>query len=157
GTRHNSISDLAKMNEATSEKVSVIICTYNYARFLRQCLETVSGQTRPADEIIVVDDGSQDETPEVVSAFRNVLYLRQENAGKAAAFNRGFVAATGDIICHLDADDYWVPDKLRSVLDTFSHTSAGVVTHDAFYVDGRGSLLYGSKAETEGQDLPRHL
>jgi glycosyltransferase involved in cell wall biosynthesis len=139
------------------EIVSVIICTYNYAHLLRQCLESVVHQTRRPDEVIVVDDGSEDETPEVVSAFEGVRYLRQKNAGKAAAFNRGFAASTGDIICHLDADDYWLPEKLGRVLDVFSSAPVGIVTHDTFYVDGKGNFLYGSRPGLNAKESPRHL
>src|SRR5215472_14342653 len=138
-------------------KVSVIICTYNYGRFLRQCLETVLGQTRPANEVIVVDDGSEDETPEVVSAFRSVCYLRQENAGKAAAFNRGFEAATGDIICHLDADDYWLPDKLERVTEVLSRGQTGGLIHEALYIDGKGNYLYGSGLEVRSSLVLRRF
>lgn len=139
------------------EAVSVIICTYNCAHFLRQCLESVTQQTRPPDEVIVVDDGSKDETPEVVAAFRSVRYLRQENAGKAAAFNRGFAAAKGDIICHLDADDYWLPEKLSRAMEVLSSFPVGIVTHDAFYVDGKGNFLYGSELGLDGEAPLRQL
>src|SRR5947207_12798773 len=96
-------------------RTSVIICAYNYARFLPRCLESVLSQSQSADEIIVVDDGSTDQTQDVVTGFRSVRYVRQKNAGKAAAFNRGFQAATGTILCHLDADDFWLPNKLECV------------------------------------------
>ena len=89
-----------------SIKTSVIICAYNYDRFLPRCLESVISQSRPADEIILVDDGSTDQTLNVVSRFPSVRYMRQEHAGKAAAFSRGFDASKGDLVFHLDADDY---------------------------------------------------
>ena len=69
-----------------SAKTSVIICAYNYARFLPRCLESVLSQSRSVDEIIVVDDGSTDQTQDVVAGFRSVRYVRQKNAGKTAAF-----------------------------------------------------------------------
>jgi glycosyltransferase involved in cell wall biosynthesis len=140
-----------------STKTSVIICAYNYAGFLQCCLESVISQTRPADEIIVVDDGSTDETPNVVACLPRAKYIRQHHSGKAAAFNRGFAASEGDVICHLDADDYWLPKKLEETIDVLSQSEAGGLTHDAFYVDGEGNLLYGSKPEGNGQALPRHL
>lgn len=128
-----------------SMKASVIICAYNYAGFLQSCLESVISQTRPADEIIVVDDGSTDETPNVVASFPMVKYIRQDHNGKAAAFNRGFAASEGDLICHLDADDYWLPKKLEETIGALSQSEVGGLTHDAFYVDGQGNFLYGSK------------
>ena len=107
-----------------SSTTSVIITAYNYARFLPRCLESVLGQSHPADEIIVVDDGSTDQTPEVVSAFPAVHYIRQNNAGKAVAFNRGFEASKGDLICHLDSDDYWLPEKLKRVTEVLWRSAA---------------------------------
>jgi glycosyltransferase involved in cell wall biosynthesis len=130
-------------------KSSVIICAYNYARFLQQCLESVMSQTRPADEVIVVDDGSTDGTPDVVARFSKVDYIRQERGGKASAFNRGLAASQGDVICHLDADDYWLPRKLERTLDVLSETGAGVMIHEAFYVDGDDKYLYGSETGTQ--------
>jgi glycosyltransferase involved in cell wall biosynthesis len=133
-----------------SDKTSVIICAYNYARFLPQCLESVVAQSQPADEIIVVDDGSTDDTPDVLKRFPQVRYLRQGNAGKAVAFNRGFCESQGDIICHLDADDYWLPEKLARVSGAFARADVGGVLHEAFYVDAGGKYLYrGEKSPGE--------
>ena len=99
-----------------SERVSVLIATYNYARYLPQCLGSVLNQTRPPDEIVVVDDGSTDGTPELMKQFPEVRYVYQQNAGKAAAFGRALSLSSGEIVCHLDADDYWELDKLARVL-----------------------------------------
>src|SRR6266567_449682 len=123
-------------------KTSVIICAYNYARFLPRCLESVLAQSQSADEIIVVDDGSTDQTQDIVTGFRSVHYVRQKNAGKAAAFNRGFQIATGTILCHLDADDFWLPTKLECVTDILATTTVGGMTHEALYVDATGNPLY---------------
>jgi glycosyltransferase involved in cell wall biosynthesis len=130
-----------------SKQVSVIICTYNYGRFLRQCLESVVHQTHPVDEVIVVDDGSQDNTHAITREYSQVRYLRQENAGKAAAFNRGFATASGDIICHLDADDYWMPNKVERLVQVLEQENSGGVTHDTMYVDGSGGTLYGDQVQ----------
>jgi glycosyltransferase involved in cell wall biosynthesis len=140
-----------------SAKTSVIICAYNYAQFLPRCLESVVSQSQLADEIIVVDDGSTDGTPEVVSRFQSVRYIRQDRAGKAEAFNRGFRESIGDIICHLDADDYWLPKKLERVTETLARHDSGGILHEAFYVDGAGKYLYGSEAPREGDSVSRHL
>lgn len=140
-----------------SSTTSVIITAYNYARFLPRCLESVLGQSQPADEIIVVDDGSTDQTSEVVAAFPAVHYIRQNNAGKAAAFNRGFDAAKGDLICHLDSDDYWLPEKLKRVTEVLSRCEAGGLTHDSFIVDQDNNYLYGSELATEHPVLTRRF
>ena len=140
-----------------SSSTSVIITAYNYARFLPRCLESVLGQSQPADEIIVVDDGSTDQTPDIVSSFPAVRYIRQDNAGKAAAFNRGFDASRGDLICHLDADDYWLPEKLKRSTEVLSRCEAGGLTHDSFIVDQDHTYLYGSELTTEHDLATRHL
>ncbi|MEM2351977.1 MAG: glycosyltransferase [Thermoproteota archaeon] len=123
-------------------KTSVIICTYNYARFLLQCLESVLNQTRLPDEVIVVDDGSTDETPQVVRRYRGVRYIWQEHGGKAAAFNRGFEASIGDIICHLDADAFWLPNKMERVVRALhSFPGVGGLIHEVIYVDANGKTI----------------
>jgi glycosyltransferase involved in cell wall biosynthesis len=137
-------SDLKGLYVSVRNTISVVITAYNYARFLPRCLESVLGQSHPANEIIVVDDGSTDQTPEVVAAFPAVHYIRQNNAGKAAAFNRGFDAAKGDLICHLDSDDYWLPEKLKRVTEVLSRCEVGGLTHDSFIVDQDNNYLYGS-------------
>jgi len=125
-----------------SERASVLICTYNYAHYLPQCLTSVLNQTRPPDEIIVLDDGSTDGTPELMKQFPEIRYVHQPNAGKAIAFGRAFSLSTGDIVCHLDADDYWERDKLERVLRCFGRNSKiGGVVHEVSYVDGSGRAL----------------
>src|SRR5688500_8177111 len=104
-----------------SKSVSVVIPTYNYGRFIAHAIRSVLAQTRPADEIIIVDDGSTDDTTDAVKQFgENVKYVRQENAGVCAARNRGVRESTGDLIAFLDADDTWEPENLEKQLDRFS-------------------------------------
>jgi GT2 family glycosyltransferase len=93
--------------------VSVVIPTFNCAAYLAEAVRSVLEQTHPAAEIIVVDDGSTDDTASVVAALGDaVVYLRQVNAGVAAARNAGVARATGEYIAFLDADDFWAADKL---------------------------------------------
>lgn len=92
---------------------SVIIPTYNRAGLIGECLESVLSQTRPAREVIVVDDGSTDDTQDVLARFGDrIRTLRQDNAGVAAARNRGLQAARGEWITFLDSDDLWTADRL---------------------------------------------
>ncbi len=94
--------------------ISVVIPTYNLARMLPGCIESVLSQTRPATEIIVVDDGSQDNTAEVVTRYGDrVRYIRQVNSGVAATRTRGIQEARGNWIALLDVDDLWYPPKLE--------------------------------------------
>ncbi|MDI6792170.1 MAG: glycosyltransferase family 2 protein [bacterium] len=95
-------------------KVSVIIPTYNYASFIAEAVESVLDQTFKDLEIIVVDDGSTDTTRDILKRFEGkITYLYQENQGAPAARNKGIKAAQGKYIGLLDADDFWMPEKLE--------------------------------------------
>lgn len=97
--------------------VSVIVPVHNGARFLRQALDSVLAQRHGALEILVVDDGSTDETPEVVRGVTApIRYVRQENRGPSAARNAGIRLARADVLAFLDADDLWPADKLAQQL-----------------------------------------
>lgn len=101
--------------------VSVVIPTFNRAGLLPRAIDSVLAQTRPADEILVVDDGSSDDTRAVVARYgERVHYLWQPNAGVSAARNRGVRAAAHDLIAFLDSDDYWLPHKLERQLPTLA-------------------------------------
>lgn len=92
---------------------SVVVPTYNRAGLLGEAVRSVLAQSNPPLEVLVVDDGSTDETPQVASRFPEpVRYLRQENAGVSAARNRGIEEARGDVVAFLDSDDVWQPEKL---------------------------------------------
>lgn len=98
----------------TAPRFSVIIPTYNSADTVNAAIDSVLAQTWPAHEIIVVDDGSTDDTAERVRACgERVRYLHQPNAGVSAARNHGIRAAAGDWIAFLDADDLYLPDRLQ--------------------------------------------
>ncbi|MHC5001133.1 MAG: glycosyltransferase family 2 protein [Planctomycetota bacterium] len=95
-------------------KISVVIPAYNAEKHIARAIESVLAQTRPADEVIVIDDGSSDGTGDVVRSFGDkVIFIQQENAGASVARNAGIEAATSDWIAFLDADDEWLPEKLR--------------------------------------------
>jgi glycosyltransferase involved in cell wall biosynthesis len=92
---------------------TVIIPAYNVARYLADAIESALGQTHPPLEVIVIDDGSTDETPQVLARYAGrIIGIRQRNAGLAAARNRGLAAARGEFIAFLDADDAWYPNAL---------------------------------------------
>ncbi len=93
--------------------VSVIIPTYNRCSTLQRSLGSVLNQSRPPEQVIVVDDGSYDGSADLIhTRFPQVDYLYQENSGVSAARNRGIAAARGEWIALLDSDDAWLPDKL---------------------------------------------
>jgi glycosyltransferase involved in cell wall biosynthesis len=113
--------------------VTVLIDTYNYGQFIEEAVESVLAQEFPREqrEILVVDDGSTDDTSERLKKYGNEIhYLRKPNGGQASAFNFGFAEARGEIIATLDADDLWMPQKLRRVCETFvKNPEAGMVYH----------------------------
>ena len=95
-------------------KVSVIIPTYNCAQYITEAVESVLNQTYKDFEIIVVDDGSTDNTKEVIKPYLNkIKYIYQQNSGPSAARNRGIKEAKGEYIAFLDADDIWLAQKLE--------------------------------------------
>src|SRR4051812_40739997 len=99
---------------ASASPVSVVIPTYNYAHYLPQAVDSVLAQTHRALEVIVVDDGSTDSTPEACASFKDprVRYVRQPNAGLSAARNTGIREALFPLVAFLDADDCWMPHLL---------------------------------------------
>ena len=95
-------------------KISIIIPTYNSAQYICEAIESVLNQTYKDFEIIVVDDGSTDNTKEVIKPYLNkIKYIYQQNSGPSAARNRGIKEAKGEYIAFLDADDIWLPQKLE--------------------------------------------
>ena len=113
-----------------SKSVSVVIPTYNYGRFISDAIRSVLAQTFPAMEIIVVDDGSTDNTADIVREFGDsVTYISQPNAGVCAARNRGVAESTGDLIAFLDADDIWESTKLEKQAAKFRDDPAIGLVH----------------------------
>lgn len=105
------------MWHSRTQGVSVIIPVRNQERYLAEAIESVLAQTRPPDEIIVVDDGSTDGTLDVARRYMNrIRYVYQPPRGAPAARNRGLALATGDAIAFLDSDDTWLPAKLEAQL-----------------------------------------
>jgi glycosyltransferase involved in cell wall biosynthesis len=99
--------------------VSVIIPVRDGRRFLLEALESILRQTRPAEELIVIDDGSSDGSLEIARAVGGVRAVRQPQLGQAAALNHGVQLARGQYLAFLDADDRWLPDKLERQLALF--------------------------------------
>lgn len=114
--------------------VSVVIPAYNSGAYISRAIESVLGQSRPADEVIVVDDGSEDDTGEVVVKFGNkVKYIRQENAGASAARNTGIMQASNEWIAFLDGDDEWKDDYLIKQVELLERNPELVWTAANFY------------------------
>ena len=101
--------------------ISCIITVFNCEAYLGEALDSAFAQTRPPDEVIVVDDGSTDGTPAVAQGYgERVRYVRQPNRGPAGGRNRGIAMASGELIAFLDADDIWLPGKLARQVRHFA-------------------------------------
>lgn len=122
--------------------VSVVIATYNQAKYLGDSIESVLNQTYGNVELIVVDDGSTDNTQEVLSQYcGRITMIQQPNSERGAARNRGLYEARGEFIAFLDADDIWVPKKLaREVEYLLKHPDTGVVYGDVKIIDESGRV-----------------
>lgn len=127
---------------AAEPSVSVIITTYNHARFIGEAIESVLQQTVVPSEIIVIDDGSTDHTDEIVMRYPGVTYIRQSNQGLAAARNAAVFNSRGKYLVFLDADDLLYPHAVARNLHYFSrHPACAFISGGHDKVDGEKRLL----------------
>jgi glycosyltransferase involved in cell wall biosynthesis len=114
----------AKLNSQSPDDgapfVSILINNYNYGRFLGEAIRSALAQSYLNREIVVVDDGSTDNSLEIAQSFGDqVRLIAKQNGGQASAFNAGFAASRGQIICLLDADDVFLPGKVERIVEVF--------------------------------------
>lgn len=119
--------------------VSVIIPTFNRAQFLKKALASVLSQTCQDFELIIVDDGSQDDTEGLIPA--RAKYIKQDNKGPASARNAGIKGSTRPFIAFLDSDDWWDKDKLRIQLDGMQKSPEYLISHTQEIWLKNGSVL----------------
>jgi glycosyltransferase involved in cell wall biosynthesis len=101
--------------------VSIIINNYNYGEFLNAAIDSALKQTYLQTEVIVVDDGSTDNSHEIIKSYgKQIIPVLKPNGGQASAFNAGFEVSQGDIICFLDSDDIFLSEKVAAVVDVFN-------------------------------------
>ena len=136
-------------------KVSVIVPCFNRATLLPRALESIFAQTFKDYEVIVVDDGSTDDTPQVMKQYNGrVQYIRKENGGSASARNRGIEEAKGEYIAFLDSDDYWTPEKLAEqvkVLDV--QKNIGIVYARMPIINEKGERVGTKPAGISGRNF----
>jgi len=120
--------------------VTALITNHNYARFVAAAVDSALAQSYRPLEVLVVDDGSSDASRQILAGFGSrIRTILKEQGGQASAFNAGFAAARGELICFLDADDLWLPDKVARAVE--AHREGPVlVCHDLTlaYEDGQG-------------------
>jgi glycosyltransferase involved in cell wall biosynthesis len=122
-------------------KITVIINNYNYGQFLKMSIDSVLEQTYPAHEIILVDDGSTDNSREVAESYGNrIQFVPKANGGQASTFNTGYQVSTGDWIWFLDSDDMLTPDALEEVA-ALTHLNASKIHGKLIMTDINGELL----------------
>lgn len=124
-------------------QVSVIIPTFNRSKLVAQAIRSVLAQTYEDFEVIVVDDGSTDDTRDVVAAFQDprVVYLWQENQQRCAARNNGIAHARGSYVAFLDSDDVWFPNKLERQMQAFErHPDVGLVFSGMVRISGENTF-----------------
>lgn len=118
-------------------KISVVIPAYNQAQFLAECIESVLAQTYKPHEIIVVNDGSTDETRYVAKQYPEVKYIEQVNKGLSSARNTGIMNMTGDWLFPLDADDKMLENCLKVVSDTIENNPEADIISPSFKCFGK--------------------
>ncbi len=118
--------------------ISVAMCTFNGARFLRAQLESIARQRRPPDELVICDDGSSDGSVEILrefaagASFSIRIFCNEKNLGSTQNFEKAIQLCKGDLIALCDQDDIWLPEKLSRLLQIFEQDSSlGGVFSDA--------------------------
>jgi glycosyltransferase involved in cell wall biosynthesis len=136
--------------------ISVVIANYNYARYLKECVESALTQTYPAVELIVVDDGSTDDSHSVLQRYgERITVVRQENKGVAAARNVGISRSKGEWVAFLDSDDSWSREKLQEQSKCFGDPSVGMVFCGLQHIDDSGACLGYTRPVLAGDLLPK--
>jgi glycosyltransferase involved in cell wall biosynthesis len=131
-----------------NELVSVVIPVFNAERFLAEAIRSVQQQTYPHIEIIVIDDGSTDNSFQVASSFPDVRCFRQPNGGISAARNTGVAQCRGELLAFLDADDTWVVDKLERQIEAANSDP------EAAFITGLVQQYFDSQYDPRGVSLP---
>lgn len=113
--------------------VSILINNYNYGRFLRDAVDSALNQSYGNTEIIVVDDGSTDNSRELIAGYGDkIIPVLKKNGGQGSAFNAGFAVCKGEMVCFLDSDDVWLPNKVETVVRAAHAAPDAVMIYHAY-------------------------
>ncbi len=135
-------------------RIAVVIPTWNREELVIPALESVFAQTRPADEVVVVDDGSTDGTVGVLRRYEpRIRVVVQSNRGAAAARNRGLAEVTSEWVAFLDSDDLWEPTKLERQAEVADREAVDLVFCDSRPIDRDGRPLAGHRKPVVGGDV----
>lgn len=126
--------------------VSVLVANFNHGEYIDQTIESVLAQSYTNFELVICDDGSTDQSCEVVGRYMaldsRIRLLRQANLGQAPALNAAYVESSGEVICLLDADDCYLPGKMETIVHSFGrHPDSGFLAHRLFQIDNEGRRL----------------
>lgn len=122
-----------------SQLASIVVSSYNYDRFLAEAIDSALSQTYPVTEVIVVDDGSTDDSRDVIARYTGrVNSVLKGNGGQASAFNAGFDVSSGDIVIFLDSDDVLLPTAVEKAIGFFEDPDVVKVHWPLYEVDARG-------------------
>src|ERR1041385_7754181 len=128
---------------------NVIVLNYNYGRFLREAIDGALNQTYRNTEVVVVDDGSTDDSRDIISSYgQRVIAVLKSNGGMASTLNAGFAASRGKLLLFLDADDVLLPDALSQAVPLFDDGQTVLVQWQMWEVDGQG--------HRNGRRFPEH-
>lgn len=123
-----------------SPLATILVNNYNYGQYLSQAIDSALNQTWARREVVVVDDGSTDDSASIIASYgSSVISVLKANGGQGSAFNAGFAASRGDIVCFLDSDDVFLPDKVERVVEAWRRNpGAGLIYHQMFFIDRNG-------------------
>src|SRR5579862_3053497 len=126
-------------------KISVVIPVYNSESTIVRAVESIAAEATAGAEIVVIDDGSTDATPDVLESYKPMLcVVRQANAGPAAARNEGVRRSKGEFVAFLDSDDYWLPGRLETTVNALENNPKAVLSFcDYIAVDDHSNALAG--------------
>jgi glycosyltransferase involved in cell wall biosynthesis len=144
-----------------SPLASIVINNYNYAAFLSDAIDSALAQTYTPVEIVVVDDGSTDQSRQIIARYGGkIVAVMKDNGGQASAFNAGVARSRGDIICFLDSDDYFAPDKVSQTVTAFEERefrSKQMMIHHPLSIVGDAAGALAGRTLGQRHDSPLNL